>query len=299
MMKNKKGISVMKSKLKTVYLHELRSGFRSVKGWAFIALNILAVGICTAIMNVYNGYSFPEYALESASLALCVTAPLLAAFTASSERKRGETDILLRYCDSKNAVLGRYLAFFTMYLPVVLVASFLPVIISCFGEVGIASAYSGVLGYLLFGAAILALNLYIAYAIPRPIVSLIVGFAVTFSLNMLSNAARIIPASSTAVFVTVAMIFAALITVLMFFYFEKTLPMVIFAVFATALTVLLSLLGVIDTVMRSFMRFLSPQYSLSLFIYGAPELRGGVQLISFALIFTVLSILRVEALRRK
>ncbi len=284
-------------RIKLSYGRELKARTVSLSGWLFIALNTLSLLLCTSLFNIRVGYAAPEYALEMSSLILCATAPLLASFSSASEIKRGELELLLRYTDAKSLVIGKYLAHLTLFAPTVLIAAVIPPILSLFGNVYLPSAYSGVIGYALFGAAIIALCLYISCATGRPAICFSVGAVSVFSLNILSNVARTVSAPSA--FVTVAIILITLITLALFFYLDSFIPAAVFAVCSTALTLTLSFNGALTETVMTVIRFLSPQYSLSLFIYGAPELGGVLQPICFTLIFLALCVLRTSPSARR
>lgn len=281
----------------TAYRRELKARLCSVSGWLFIAINILAVGICSAVMNVLNGYENFEYALELASLSLIFTAPFLAACSIARERKSGELEMLVKYTEPEYLLIGKYLAWLTLFAPCVLICAIVPPILSGMGEVFMPSAYVGIIGYLLFGAAILALCLYISCSSSRSVICFFSGLGAVLVLNVLSNTAQVISASNITFFIVIAMAFIALITVVLFFSFEKTAPMVIFAVSATVLTLILSYFGLLDNAVRGIIAFISPQYSLSLFMYGRLELRAIIQLICFTLIFLALSVMKLKIIK--
>lgn len=288
---------MMIRQIKLSYGRELRARLSSVSGWLTIALNMLALLLCVTVIDLYGGYSTPEYAFETASLAFCITSPLLASASLASERKRGELELLLRYSDASALVLGKYLAHLTLLAPCALIALVLPPILSVFGSVYLPSAYIGAVGYILFGAAVSALSLYISCASHRPVICFFVGAAVIFSLNILSNIA--LNVTSSAAFTAIAAVLIALTALALFFYFDTPLPAASFTACATVITLILSATGALQETARSVIRFLSPQYSLSLFIYGAPELGAVLQLIFFTVIFLTLSVLRAKALERR
>ena len=78
-----------------------------------------------------------------------------------SEERRQHTDQLLYSLPLSmgKVVLGKYLAMLTVLLLPMALMCLYPLILSAFGTVNFASAYSGMIGFFLLGAALVALML--------------------------------------------------------------------------------------------------------------------------------------------
>ncbi|MBQ9116887.1 MAG: hypothetical protein IJY04_07660 [Clostridia bacterium] len=282
----------MKKQLSTVYRRELKTLFCAPAGWIFLAVNLLAAGLCTVWLNLRNGYTNYEYALETASLIFCVSIPLLLTLSVSKEGKRGETDMLLRYVSPVTLTLCKYLASLTLMAICTAPSAILPIIFSNFGNLQLAPAYFGVLGYFLTGAALLAMCSYIATTVRKPLLCFAISAVASILLNVSSNLSHVLSSGNNIYFVIFAVILIALITVALFFYFENTLVSVIFASVCSVLTVILTLTDTVAPVVRNIMMLISPQHAFSLLIYGTALPEGIVQPILFTAIFLMITVLR-------
>ena len=63
-----------------IYKRELRAYFNSMIGWVFIAALIAVVGIYFMAYNMYQGYIYLPYALNSACNMLMLMVPILELF---------------------------------------------------------------------------------------------------------------------------------------------------------------------------------------------------------------------------
>ncbi|MBR2460966.1 MAG: hypothetical protein IKB34_07035 [Clostridia bacterium] len=289
----------MNKRISTVYKRELKALFCSPVGWLFIALNLITVGVCIAILNIKGGYISYEYSLEAASLAFCLTVPLLSTLSLSREGKRTETDILLRYTSSGELTVGKFLAWITVFSAPVSVSACLPPLLGMWGKIYYPAAYMGVAGYALSGLALLALGMYIASAIRRPWLCFAVTALSVILLNVAANLARITAEYNTVAFVICAVVLLALITVALFFYLENTLVAIIFAAVGSVTAVVLTLTDFLAPVMRETLEFISPQHAQYSLIYGTAALEGIVQPLMFCAVFLILTVLRFENRRRK
>lgn len=158
---------------------ELRSYLYSVTGCIFIAANLLFLGIYFTAYNLSGGYPTISYTLNSAVFIFLLITPILT-MRIMAEEQRQKTDQLLLTSPTSimKIVLGKYFAMLVIFLIPVAVTCVYPLILRVFGKVAFAESYTAVLGYFVFGAACIAIGLFISSLTDNQIVAAVLTFAV-------------------------------------------------------------------------------------------------------------------------
>ena len=281
----------MNNTVSTVYKRELKLQFSSLAGWLFLALNIAALGICAVWLCLKNGNPSYQYVPETSSLLLCFTIPLLYAMTVGAEWKRGETALLLKFVSPVALTVGKYLAALTVFAVPAVICAVLPLVMMLFGALDITLSYMGVITYITVGAALIALNFFIASLIKHPVVGGVVSVAVSLLLNVTSNVAKIVGSEQSFPFVFAIIILIAAVTAIMFVYLNDAVIPTVFAVVTSACVLAVTLTGNAATVFRPILTALAPQYAFYENIYGTFSIRGIVQPILFTAVFLVFTVL--------
>ena len=183
--------------MEAVFKREFRSLFTSVTGWIYLTVLFIMCGIFT-MANSFLGLSPQfEYVLSSMPLFLLVAVPVLCMRSLAGE-KRARTDQLLYSLPLKMSqiVTGKYLALAAVHGIACLVMGLVPVILSFFGKVHFGSAYSALVGFLLLGAALIAVNLYISSLLSNQAAVCFTGIAAGFLLYLMSGLASLFPSTA-------------------------------------------------------------------------------------------------------
>ena len=149
----------------TILKRELRSFLRRPSGIIFIALSFALAGLSTSVNNIYGGTAKSEYALSFLSMALALMLPAVV-FDVFEKDRRISADRLYSSLGYKSSqvVLGKMGALFTLFLLEAALLAIFPLVLSIFGEVDLASAYLSLLCFIIFAAAMIAMNVFIAAA---------------------------------------------------------------------------------------------------------------------------------------
>ena len=147
----------------SIWKKELRSSLCSVTGFLYLAASVFFFGVYFYVMNLYQGMAHVNYAYASVVYLFSVTIPILTMRTFSQEfRDRTDQLILTAPISLRSVVLVKYLACLTLFLlPVVIAASF-PLILTGYGSVAIAEAYTTLLAYILYGMAAIAIGIFLS-----------------------------------------------------------------------------------------------------------------------------------------
>ncbi len=223
--------------MKAIYKKELRSYFTSMIGYVYMAILLVIVGIYFFIQNLLSGYADFEYTLSGVIFLTVLLTPILTMRIMAEESKQ-KTDQLL-YTSPLTAaqiVLGKFFAVFTVFLCVVAIMCFYPLIMRLYGEIPFAPAYAGIFGYTLLGGTYLAIGLFISSLTESQVVAAVVSF-ITFLFTALMNGiANAFPADSKTAYIVFTVIVLIICLVLYLLMHNLTLTVGIGFVLEIALT---------------------------------------------------------------
>ncbi len=167
--------------MKAIYKRELKSYFSSVIGCIFIAATLLISGIFFVLYNLMQGYPNMEPPIFYGAMGLALLVPVLTMKVMADERRHKTDQLILTSPVSLfKVVMGKYLALLTIFaIPVIVMCSY-PLILSIFGKVSFTLAYTTILGFFLYGAALIAIGVFISSITEMQIIAAIIGIVVMF-----------------------------------------------------------------------------------------------------------------------
>ena len=179
-----------------IYKKELWAYLTSMTGWIFMAVLLAVTSLYYVANCLIGGYPVFGAILSSVYFILLLIVPVLT-MRSMAEEKRQKTDQLLMTAPVTlwKIVLGKYLAMVTIFLIPMAVLCLYPLILLQFGSVSLPMAYTAILGYTLFGAASLAIGLFLSALTESQVIAAVLTFGVLFFLNMASGIANVIGAS--------------------------------------------------------------------------------------------------------
>ena len=178
-----------------IYKKELRAYLTSMTGYIFMAVLLAVTSLYYVANCLVGGYPVFGAILSSVYFVLLIIVPVLT-MRSMAEEKRQKTDQLLMTAPVSlwKIVLGKYLAMMTIFLISMAILCLYPLILLQFGSVSLPMAYTAILGYTLFGAACLAIGLFLSAVTESQVIAAVLTFGVLFFLNMASGIANIIGA---------------------------------------------------------------------------------------------------------
>ncbi|MBR1757643.1 MAG: ABC transporter [Lachnospiraceae bacterium] len=177
-----------------VYKKELRSYFTSMIGFVFIALFLVVVGIYFTSYNLVAGYANFDYVLQSIGLLFIILIPTVTMRMIAEETK-SKTDQLLYTSPLtiEKIVLGKYLAVYTLFLIVVAIICFYPLILGQFGVIDYPLAYANIFGFALMGAAYMAIGMFISSTTENQMIAAVLSFLVFLITYLMSYIVQVVP----------------------------------------------------------------------------------------------------------
>ena len=179
-----------------IYKRELKSYFHSVIGHLFIAATLFFIGLYFTVYNLFNGYPYISYAVSSVIFLFLISVPILTMRILAEERKQ-KTDqlILTAPIGIGQIVMGKFLALLTIFAVATAVTCIYPFILMNFGTVPLGESYVAILGFFLYGAACIAIGIFISSLTESTVIAAVLTFAVLFITYVMSGLCNLISQS--------------------------------------------------------------------------------------------------------
>lgn len=171
-----------------IYKRELRAVFHSMIGWIFMAAMLFFIGLYFSIYNLGQGYPYVAISLSSTLFVVIIAVPILT-MRIMTEDRRQHTDKLLYTAPVRtvSVILGKYFAMLTVFAIPVLLVCILPIFLSLYGTVPYRETYVAILGFLVYGAACIAIGQFISSLTENQIVAAVLSFVLLFLGYMMSG----------------------------------------------------------------------------------------------------------------
>jgi len=193
-----------------VYKRELKSYLTSMVGYLFIFFVLIVTGIYFSAYQLAAAYPKFEYTLSALTFVFLIGVPILSMRVLAEERKQKTDQLLLTAPVSVgNIVMGKYLALVTVYAIPVLVMCAYPLIMSKFGDVSFASAYTAILGFFLLGCANLAIGVFMSALTESQVVAAVLTFVLLFAFYMMSGISSFFSRTSVSTCVAFGLLIVA------------------------------------------------------------------------------------------
>ena len=185
--------------MRAIYKRELRSYFQSMTGCVFVAFLVIFTGIYFTAYNLNMGYPYFSYTLSGSLIVFLVGIPLITMKSFSEERKNKTDQLLLTAPVSVGKIIiGKYLALITVFLIPVGIICCYPLIMGKYGVVSYPMAYTAILGFVLLGAAQIAVGVFLSSLTENPVIAAVMTFIALFVCYMITGISSLIPDTSAS-----------------------------------------------------------------------------------------------------
>ena len=186
--------------MKAIYKRELKSYFSSVIACLFIAAVTLISGVFFVLYSMMQGYPTMEPSIFYAALGLVILIPVLTMKVMADERRHKTDQLILTSPVSLfKVVMAKYFALLTIFIIPVLIMCTYPLIMSIYGDVSFKLAYTSIGAFVLYGAALIAIGVFISsitelqiIAAIISIVIMLIGFFMGTITNMISQTGNVL-----------------------------------------------------------------------------------------------------------
>ncbi|MBI2907915.1 MAG: ABC transporter permease subunit [Chloroflexi bacterium] len=173
----------------SIAVKELRSYFASPIAYVVTAVFLVITGYFFAF-NIVNaqeatirGFLFPG------GFVMLLLAPILTMRLLAEEQKMGTLELLLTApVRDAEVVLGKYVASILIYLAMIALTLYYPVLLFLFGDPDPGPIASGYLGLFLLGAAFIAVGILASSLSSNQIVAAVIGFGILILLWVINGA---------------------------------------------------------------------------------------------------------------
>ena len=275
-----------------IYKKELRSYFTSMIGYLFIGFFLAIVGVYFMAYNLQGGYSNFEYVLSSMIFVFVILVPILT-MRLLAEEKRQKTDQLLftSPLSVNKIVIGKYLAVLTVFISAMGITMFYPLILSKYGTVSFKLAYTGILGFVLVGAAYLAIGLFLSALFESQAIAAVVTFVVLLITYLMQGIVSLLPTSNQAAWIIFSII-ALMTAVVTYFMVRNSAVAIGLGVILEAICAIVYFVkpSLYDGLALKVFDWFSVIDRFDNFMNGILDLTGIVYYISIVVIFIFLTI---------
>nr|WP_294492244.1 ABC transporter permease [uncultured Anaerosporobacter sp.] len=275
-----------------IFKKELRSYFTSMIGYLFIGFFLAIVGVYFMAYNLQGGYANFEYVLNSMVFVFVILVPILTMRLLAEEKKQKTDQLLFTSPLSVNKiVVGKYLAVFTVFVSAMVITMFYPLILSKYGVVSFKLAYTGILGFILVGAAYLAIGLFLSALFESQAIAAVVTFVVLLITFIMQGIVSLLPTSNKAAWLIFSVI-ALLIAVVIYFMINNVTVAINLGVVLEAACAIIYFTkpSLYDGLVVKVFDWFSVIDRFDNFMNGILDLTGIVYYISITVIFIFLTI---------
>ena len=194
-----------------IYKRELKSYLTSMVGYLFIFFILVLTGIYFSAYQLSAAYPKFEYTLSAITFAFLIGVPILTMRVLAEERKQKTDQLLLTAPISVwDIVFGKYLALVAVFAIPVVIMCFYPLIMSKFGTISYASAYTGILGFFLLGCANLAIGVFMSALTESQVIAAVLTFVFLFSFYMMNGISSFFSQTSMSTAVAFGLLIVAI-----------------------------------------------------------------------------------------
>ena len=275
-----------------IFKKELRSYFTSMIGYLFIGFFLAIVGVYFMAYNLQGGYANFEYVLNSTVFVFVILVPILTMRLLAEEKKQKTDQLLFTSPLSVNKiVVGKYLAVFAVFVSAMVITMFYPFILSKYGTVSFKLAYTGILGFVLVGAAYLAIGLFLSALFESQAIAAVVTFVVLLITFIMQGIVGLLPTSNKAAWLIFSVI-ALLIAVVIYFMINNVTVAISLGVVLEAACAIIYFAkpSLYDGLVVKVFDWFSVVDRFDNFMNGILDLTGIVYYISITVIFIFLTI---------
>ena len=221
-----------------IFKRELKSYLTSMVGYLFMFFVLLIAGIYFSAYQLSAAYPKFEYTLNAMTFVFLIAVPILTMRVLAEERKQKTDQLLLTAPVSVwDIVFGKYLALVAVFaIPVVIMCVY-PLIMSKFGTISYASAYTGILGFFLLGCANLAIGVFMSALTESQVIAAVLTFVFLFAFYMMNGISSFFSQTSMSTAVAFGLLIVAIAIIIYTMIKNVLISVVIGAVGEIALVI--------------------------------------------------------------
>jgi len=190
-----------------IYKKEMRAYFTHMMGYIFLAFMLLIMGIWFVQANIRGANTNFHAVLTNTTMFFFMLIPVIT-MRMFTEEIRQKTDALLFTSPLSifSIVMGKFLAAFSLFMVATLITIIMPLMINQYGELPVSQIVGTYIGFVLVGAACIAVGVFISVLTDNQIIAAVSTFGAIFVMFLMNQVAASMPTSTFASFMFVAAI---------------------------------------------------------------------------------------------
>ena len=288
--------------MQAIYKKEFKSYFRSVTGFVFVAFFLLVLGLYTSIIDFSNASSHFEYVYYNSCFVFLIAVPILTMRSIAEERRQ-KTDQLLYSLpiSTTQVVLGKYFAMLTVFAIPVGITCLYPLLLKLYdpsGYLSFTAIYSSVFAFLLLGAALIAIGMFMSSLTENQIISALLSFAAMLLCYLMGDLKNYLPTTSGATMVGFAVLILALSLIVFFITRNGTAAWILFIVLEIPVIVISFVdATILEGALPSVFGTLSVFERFYAFAEGVFDLKAILYFVTVAVLFNFFTVQSMEKRR--
>jgi len=282
-----------------IYKKEMRAYFTHMMGYVFMAFMLMFIGISFAIGNVSPRDANFHNALGMAITFFFILIPVLT-MRLFSEETRQKTDQLIftSPLTIMGIVLGKFFASFSLFLLSAGITIAFPMLLSRFGVVPVAHVTGTYIGFILVGAACIAVGVFISVLTDSQVIAAVISVGAIFVMFIMDVVAMLMPTTTMASFIFVVVIIAAVVAI-WYNATRKVIATIIFALVAVGIAAGLYFFNtlIFDGIIVRVLLWFSVFGRFGNFTRGILNINDIVYYLSFCALFLYLTVNVIEKRR--
>ena len=169
-----------------IFKRELKSYFTSPIGYAFMGFFLLTSGLFFTVSNLNQANGSLAEMLSQVSYVFMVLVPVLTMRTLAEDRKSKADQMLLTAPVSVGGiVLGKYFAALCVFLTTLAITLVYPIILARYAALPFGEIFTGYLGFLLIGAAFIAVGVFFSALAENQVTAAASTFAALLAIYLM------------------------------------------------------------------------------------------------------------------
>jgi ABC-2 type transport system permease protein len=285
--------------MKAIYKKELRGYFQGIIGWLFLFFFLLLTGIYVYVDNILGGYPYFEVVLDPMAMIFAFIVPMITMRLMAEEKKQKTDQLLLTSGVPVEKIIGgKLLAALTLFGIALAACCLIPLVLSMYGNVNYATAYSSILAFFLMGSTYIAIGTFVSCTTEHQILAAIITYGAIFFTMLAPGIGGVFETDSKTAYVVFAILGIVLISVI-YMLMKNTLITVIFAVITEGPLICVKLIkpSLLEGRVADLFSAFGISSKQSDFINGVFNLSTVIYYLSIAALFYFLSVQAVKKRR--
>jgi len=192
-----------------IFKREFKNFFQNVIGWVFLSSMIFVASLYFRAYNIGYGLSDIIYVLVRLLILFVFAIPVLSMRILTEDRRQKIDQLTLTAPISVGKIIvGKYLAMFAVLLISTISIGAFPILLSSYARIDWGVNLIAMLGFLLYGAACIAICLFISSFTESQVIAAIISIVSMFVIYLMNGIVTLFENAGNTVFSLVAKVFS-------------------------------------------------------------------------------------------